>query len=105
MQRHLGDAADRGQRLAAKAERADAKEIVGLAQLAGGVAGEGERQIVGVDAAAVVHDANQFGAALFEVDVDARRAGVQAIFEQFLDDAGRPLDDLAGGDLGDDGRR
>ena len=29
-------------------------------------------------------------------------AGVDAVFQQLLDDAGRPFDDLAGGDLGDD---
>ena len=32
-------------------------------------------------------------------------ARVHGVFQQFLDDAGRPLDDLAGGDLGDDERR
>ena len=99
---NLRHAADRGQRFAAKAERADAEEIVGVVQFAGGVAGKGQRQIVGVDAAAVVDDANQFDAALLDFDIDARAAGVNGVFEQFLDDAGRPLDDLASGDLGDD---
>ena len=55
------------------------------------------------DAAAIVDDANQFGAALLDVDVDAAAAGVHGVFEQLLDDAGGPLDDLARGDLGDDG--
>ena len=36
------------------------------------MAGEGERQVVGVDAAAVIDDADQLGAALLEVDLDAR---------------------------------
>ena len=58
-----------------------------------------------MDAAAVVDDADQLAAALLDVDVDARAAGVEAVFQQLLDDAGGPLDDLAGGDLGDDGRR
>ena len=71
LQRHLGDAADRGQRLAAEAERADAEQVVGVAELAGGVAGEGQRQVVGGDAAAVVDDADQLGAALLDLDVDA----------------------------------
>ena len=47
LQADLGDAADGGQRLAAKAERVDAEEIVGIVQLAGGVAGEGQRQVLG----------------------------------------------------------
>ena len=34
-----------------------------------------------------------------------RGASVDGVFEQFLDHAGRPFDDLAGGDLGDDGSR
>src|SRR5947208_7592958 len=42
LERDLGNAADGRQRLAAEAERADAKEIVGLAQFARGVTGEGE---------------------------------------------------------------
>ena len=56
-------------------------------QLAGGVAGERQRQVVGVDAAAVVDDADQFGAALLEVDVDAGGPGIDGVLEQLLDDA------------------
>ena len=74
-------------------------------QLAGGVAGEGQRQVVGDDAAAVIDDADQLGAALLDLDVDAAAAGIDGVFEQFLDDAGRPFDDFAGGDLVDDERR
>ncbi len=57
------------------------------------------------DAVAVIDDANEFGAARVEVDVDAGRAGVDGVFEQLLDDRRGPLDHLAGGDLGDDIRR
>ena len=35
--------------------------------------------------------------------VDARGAGIDGVFHQLLDHAGRPLDDLAGGDLVDQG--
>ncbi len=100
----MGDAADGGEGLAAEAEGADAEQVVGVAELAGGVAGEGQRQVVGGDAAAVVGDADQLGAALLQVDVDALRAGINGVFEEFFDDAGGPFDDLAGGDLGDDTR-
>src|SRR5205085_7669768 len=89
----------------AEAEGADAEQVVGVAEFTGGVAGQGQRQVVGGDAAAVVDDADQLGAALVQVDVNALRAGVDGVFEQFLDDAGGPFDDLAGGDLGDDVRR
>src|SRR5262249_960560 len=103
LERHLRDAANRRQRLAAEAERADAEQVVGVAQLPGSVPGEGERQIFRDDAAAVVHDADQLCAALLDLDVDPVAAGVHAVFQEFLDDAGGALDDLAGGDLGDDG--
>ena len=43
-------------------------------------------------------------AALLDVDVDAAGAGIDGVFQQLLDDAGRPFDDLAGGDLVDDQR-
>src|SRR5262249_19256969 len=69
------------------------------------VAGEGEPQVVRQDAAAVVHDPDQLDATLFDVDVDPAAAGVHGVFQQLLDDAGRPFDNLPRGDLGDDRRR
>src|SRR5262249_38955899 len=101
----LGDAADRGQRFAAKTKRADAEQIIGAGELAGRVAGKGEGQIFRKDAAAVVDDTNQLRAPLFDVDVNAAAAGIDRVFQEFLDDAGGPLDDLSGGNLGDDGGR
>ena len=53
----LGDRGDAGQGLAAKAHGADAMEVVVGADLAGGVRLEGQGQVVGVHAAAVVGDA------------------------------------------------
>src|SRR5262249_52325535 len=84
---------------------ADAKQVVGVLQLARGVAGEGQAQVVLVDAAAVIDDADAVDAALLDLDVDARAAGVHRVLQQFLDDAGRALNDLARGDLGDHLRR
>ncbi len=70
---HFGD---RRQRLAAKAQRMDAKQIVGVAYLAGGVAGHGQRQLLGGNAAAVVADAHQLQPALLHRHVDPRGAGI-----------------------------
>src|SRR5439155_1506018 len=56
-------------------------------------------------AAAVIGHADQVRPALLHVDVDARGPGVDAVFQQLLEDAGRALDHFAGGDLGDDGLR
>ena len=71
LQRHLRDAPDGRQRFAAEAERGNVKQVIGAGQLAGGVTGERQRQILRGDAAAVVHHADQVGAALLHVDVHA----------------------------------
>ena len=44
-------------------------------------------------------------AAVLDRDVDRRRAGVERVLDQLLDDRRRTLDDLAGGDLVGDGAR
>ena len=67
--------------------------------LARRVALEREAQLAGLDAAAVVGDADQRQAALADLDGDLRRAGVERVLDQLLDDGGGPLDDLAGRDL------
>ena len=103
LDRYPCHAADRRHRLAAEAECTDAKQIVGILEFAGRMAGEDKRQVVRLDPVAIVNDADQLGAALFEVDVDPRRPGIDGVFQQLLDDASGPLDHLAGGDLGDNG--
>ena len=90
---------DAGQRLAAEAERRHAPEVVLAGHLARGVALEGEAQLGGVDAAAVVGDADEGEAALADLDGDVRGAGVERVLDQLFDDGGGTLDDLAGGDL------
>ena len=96
------DRADRRQRLAAEAERADREQVV-VRQLRGGVALDREREVVARHARAVVADADQPPAAAVGDDIDAGRAGVERVLDQLLDDARRPLDHLAGGDAVDDG--
>ena len=59
----------------------------------------------GVDAAAVVDDADEGDAALVGLDRDARGAGVEGVLDQLLDDGGRALDHLARGDAAGDFRR
>src|SRR5581483_4194210 len=64
---------------------------------------EGEQRIVAQHAAAVVGQTNQPAAAGLDVETKFGRAGVERIFEQFLDDARRTFDDLARRDfVGDD---
>ena len=95
-QQHLGHRRHRGKRFAAKAQGAQPLQIVELANLAGGVVLEGPGHIVPVDAAAVVADANQLAAAVFNVDVNLGGAGVQGVFHHLLHHRRGPFDNLAG---------
>ena len=63
------DRADRRQRLAAEAERADVEQVV-VGELRGGVALDREREIVARHAGAVVGDADQPAAAAVGHDLD-----------------------------------
>src|SRR5207302_11149165 len=75
-------------------------------QLRGAVALDRERELVRGHAGAVVADRDQRLAALAQPDLDAGRAGIDRILDQFLDGRRRALDDLAGGDaVDDDGRQ
>ena len=58
-----------------------------------------EPRVVGLHPLAVVLDADLFLAAELDVDGHARRAGVDGVFDELLDDGGGTLDDFAGGDL------
>ena len=51
---------------------------------------------------AVVDDPDPLAAALLDLDVDPSGQCVDAVLQQFLDHARRPLDHLARGDLVDD---
>lgn len=98
-----GDRADRRESLAAKAECRDQAEIAVL-ELGGRVALHGEIEIRGAHAAAVVDDPDQVFPARLDGDVDAARARVERILDEFLHHGGGPLDDLARGDPIDENR-
>jgi hypothetical protein len=93
---------NRGERLAAKAHARHAFQVLQAADLAGGVPGEGEREILARDALAVVLDLDAARAALVQRDRDGARARVEAVLHQLFQHRGRPLDHLAGGDLADE---
>ena len=59
---------DGGQRFAAEAEGGDGEQVFDVAQLAGGVALEGEQRIVAQHAAAIVDDADEAPPAGFDFD-------------------------------------
>ena len=97
--------ADRGQRLAAKAERADLQQVV-AGELGGGVALDRERRgRRGVmPAPSSVTRISRRPPPSVAISM-RRRAGVERVLDQFLDDARRPLDHLAGGDAVDERSR
>ena len=96
----IGDSGDRGQRLAAKAERADIGEIA-VGDFGGRVALDGEREIMLVHPGAVIDDADEPAPAFFDGDVDPLRPGVERVFNELLDGGGWALDHFAGGDAVD----
>ena len=65
------------------------------------VAGHRQLQFVRCDAGPVVDDADQAQPAAGRGDFDPGGAGIERVLDQFLDDARRAFDDLAGGDLVD----
>ena len=76
-----------------------AAEIVGAPDLARRVPLERQPRIVRLHPLAVVLDADLLLAAELDVNRQAPRAGVDGVLDQLLDDRGRALDDLAGGNL------
>ena len=98
---HVGHRRDRGQRLATKAHGGDRLQVMQAADLAGGVALERHGQLLHRNAAAVVFHHDGAHAASHQLDLDVAGAGVQRVVHQLAHDRGRPLDDLARGDLAD----
>ena len=99
LQQQARDRGDGRQRLAAKTQRGDGEQVLDVAQFAGGVAFEGQQRVVAQHAAAVVHDADQPPAARFHLHAQIRRAGIERVFQQFLDHRRGPLHHFARGDL------
>ncbi len=92
------DGTDGRQRLAAKAERGDVREIVftvGARQLRGRMAFDGKAQIGSRHALAIVFDKDEVGAAIGNGDDNAPRARIERVFDQFLGRTRGTLDHLA----------
>ena len=101
------EARDRGdarQGFAPKAERVDAPQVVHAGDLAGGMAGDGQFEFAGRNAAPVVPHADQSLPAVFHIDFHQGGPGVETVLHQFLDHTGRTLHHLPGGDLIAQGR-
>ncbi|MNL16811.1 hypothetical protein D3C87_1378670 [compost metagenome] len=98
-QRQARHGTDRRQRLTPETEAHHLFKVFQVANLAGGVTGQRQRQVIGRDAAAIVTHPQQLDPALLDINIDALGAGVEAVFQQFLDHRGRTFNHLTGGDL------
>ena len=76
----------------------DAVQVVRLFNFTGGVADEGRRDILGIDAGAVIADLDQLYTAGLDADGDLRCTGVDRVFQKLLDHRCRALHHLTGGD-------
>ena len=94
---HAADGGNGSQRLTAKAQCADGAQIIGSAELTGGVAQKGRGQLVMGDAAAVVADADIGHAAVLNLHHNGRASGVNGVFHQLLHHTGGTLHHLACG--------
>ena len=66
-----------------------------------GMARQSQRQLLLLDALPVITDANQFLAAINNVDLHGMRTRIEAVFNQLFHDRRRTLNHFTGGDLVD----
>ena len=92
------DGGDGGQSFTPEAQGADGGQVLGGAQLAGGMAQEGGGQLLGRNAAAVVGDPDGGHAAVLDLHGDGGGSCIDGVFQKLLDHAGGTLHHLAGGD-------
>lgn len=103
--REARDGRDRGNRLAPEAERVDRLDVRDVADLRRRLTFEREEDVVFRHAAAIVLHGDEFAPALRDHDGDARRACVEGVLDEFLDDARGAFDDFARRDLVRDVKR
>ena len=97
----LGHRGDGGQRLAPKAHGVDRFQIVQIGDLAGGVAAQGDRQLLGRNARTVVFHRNQAHTAREQAHGDLRGARIERVVDQFAHGGSGALHHLTGRNLTD----
>ena len=96
---HVGNGGDGGQCLTTEALGGDVEQIVGAPQLGGGVPLEAEPCILERHSLAVVDNLYQSPAGILDDELDVGGTGIDGVFQEFLDDRGRALHHLTGGNL------
>ena len=94
-----GHGTDTGQGLAAKAQGGHPFQVIQIMDFTGGMACDGQRQIVFFHPRAIVPNPDQLDATLLHFHIQAPGAGIQAVFQQFFDDGRRALHHFTGSDL------
>ena len=87
-----------GQRFAPEAQGDDRVEVGAGGKLGRRVTLEGQRQLVGLDAAAVIDHPDQVDATVVSFDLDATSAGIEGVLDELYDDGRWTASHLAGGD-------
>jgi hypothetical protein len=62
---------------------------------------EGKGKIGTTDSLPIIRDSNEGQSAVFHIDRDKQAPCIETVFQQFLNDGGRALNDLAGRDAAD----
>ncbi len=94
-----GHGADTGQGLTAKPQAVHSLQVFQRGYFAGGVAGQGQRQVVSGHADAVVAYADQLAAAGLHVYIHPGSTRIKAVFQHFLNDRRGAFHHFASGNL------
>ena len=92
---HLAHSGDAGQRLAPETQRGDAKQILHLRNLAGGMAKEGGAHLIRRNPFPVIRNPDQRGAALLNLHRNGVGSRVDGVLHQLLHHGRRPLNHLS----------
>ena len=87
------------QGLTAKSQRVHRFEVFNAVDLAGRMTRQSQRQIVAINASAVIANSDQPRAAGLHVNLDPGGSSIQAVFDRLFDNRGRALNHLARGNL------
>ena len=98
-QRHVRNRRNTGQGLTAKTQGVNAEQVAHGRDFASRMTLERRWHIFSLDTSPVVCHFHQLQAGVLDVNVNLRGPGVNTVFNQFLNDRRRPLDDLPGGNL------
>jgi hypothetical protein len=99
LKQYFGHTGNRRQSLASETEALQLLQILDVDQFARRVALKGQLRIFGAHANAIVFNGEKSFPAFLIMDANVVGTGVEAVFNELLDDSGRSFDHFTGGDL------